>query len=60
MIQSLIVAVVDHIYFADVGLVNVTLENFMHIRILQKKELNWYQKIGHHWCRYFNSGIKEA
>jgi hypothetical protein len=52
--------VVDHIYFADVGFMNVMLENFMRICILQQKELNWYPKIGHHWCRHFTSEIKEA
>jgi hypothetical protein len=60
MIRSLVVAVIDHIYSVDVGLANVTLENFMRICIFQQKEPNWYPKIGHHWCRYSTSGIKEA
>ncbi|MCZ0860954.1 class I SAM-dependent methyltransferase [Methanocorpusculum sp. MG] len=47
-------------YFADAGLADVTLENLMHIRDLQRKQLNWYQKISHHWCYYLISGTKEV
>ncbi len=46
-------------YFIDAGLADVSLENLMHIREHQRKQLDWYQKISHHWCYYLIAGTKQ-
>ncbi len=47
-------------YFTGAGLADVSFQNLMHIRDLQRRQLKWYQKISHHWSYYLISGTKQA
>lgn len=47
-------------YFSKAGFKNIYLNNLIHIRDSQKKQLKWYQKIQHHWSYYLISGTKEV